>query len=269
MNGNAVGVRQNVVRAQHPGPGGNAPYAGHGGPVNYGGYDDGAVEVAADVAYGARTNKKSLTTVIILVVLGLGIVGTLAFIVNVLSDPTARQQQAKQEREVVLDPKEFEKAVDESVVKVENLLKRVPNAEVQRTSNFAESLSAIQAGGGTPPTWNNAPAPGSPFRTQGFQVKALDEKNNRTHVGFVMLLYYKTAEEVEKARAEIDREIGGDTRNYGIYANPAMWYIAYTGVNFKGKLKDSLDSAMRLGAPSGYRQFTDRVGSTMREELKH
>jgi hypothetical protein len=268
-SGRAVGARQNVVRAQHPGPGGNAPYAGQGGPVGYNEYDDGAVEVAADVAYGARSDKKSVVTIIILVVLGLGIVGTLGFIVSVLNDPSARQEKARKEREEVLDPKEFEKAVDTAIGKVDTLLKRVPDSEVKETTNFSEALQAIQDGGGSVPSWTAAPAPGSPFRSKGFLVKYNDKKNKRTHVGFVMLLYYKTADEVEQAKAEINRYLGGDTRNYGIHANPSMWYVAYTGVNFKGKLKDALDNAMRAGAPATFRQFTDRTGSTLREELKH
>lgn len=266
--GRSLSARQNVVRVQRPAAGA-APYGGRGGPVDYaGGYDDDVVEVRADVAYGERTNKKSLTTTIILIVLGLGIVGTLGFIVSVLSDSTARNEQLKKEREEVLDPKEFERAVDESVAKVRKLLEKVPNSQVTETTNFDEALQAIQDTGGVPPAWTAAPAPGSPFRTKGFLVSMKDEQNGVTQVGFVMLLYYKTSEEVEKARTEIDRYLGGDTRNYGVHANPAMWFVAYTGVNYKGTLKDALDSAMRLGAPATYKQFTDRVGATMRDELK-
>ena len=274
--GQPVSGRQNVVRVQHPGAGGKAPMRGQGGPVGFNGghqagysqYEDDVVEVNANVAYGERTNKKSLMTMVILIVLGLGIVGTLGFIVSVLSDSSARDAELKKEREVVLDPKDFERAVDDSVAKVRTLLNNVPDAEVQETTNLDEALKAIQDTGGTPPTWTAPPAPGTPFRTHGFLIKAKDQRTGLPVVGFVMLLYYKTAAEVEQARAEVDRHLGGDTRNYSIHTNPAMWFAAYSGVNYKGVVKDALTNAMRLGAPASYKQFTDRVGATMRDELK-
>lgn len=266
-----VNARQNVVRVQHPGAGGSAPYRGQGGPVSYGQADNDYVEVAADVSYGKRTNTRAIINMVILIVLGLGIAGTMFFIVSVLQED--RSARLKQEKEEVLDPKEFERAVDESVEKVRTLLKGVKGAQVQETTNFDEALSAIEAAGGVSPGWSAAPAPGSPFRSHGFVVKMqVEDRMNPGKfynvVGFVMLLYYKSANEVGNAKSEIDRYLSGDARNYGTFSNPAMWFVAYTGVNYKGELKDALDRAMKLGPPATYRQFTDRVGSTLREDLK-
>lgn len=269
--GRPLTQRQNVVRVQHPGAGGNAPYAAKGGPVAFQQADEDYVEVAADVSYGKRTNTKSLINLVVLLVLGLGIVGTLFFIVSVLKED--RSERIKQEKEVVLDPKDFERAVDESVGKVRGLLQSLPDAQVQETTNFSEAIEAIKATGGVPPGWSASPAPGTPFRSHGFVVKMpVADRNNPgktyTSVGFVMLLYYKSAGEVDSAKGEIDRYLAGDTRNYGSFSSPAMWFVSYMGVNYKGELKDALYRAMKLGPPVTYKQFTDRVGSTLRDDLK-
>ena len=47
-----------------------------------------------------------------------------------------------------------------------------------------------------------------------------------------------------------------------------MWYVAYMGVSHGGPLRDALKTAMDVGAPSTFKQFTDRVGSTLRDDLK-
>ncbi|MCA8915546.1 MAG: hypothetical protein KDB90_09050 [Planctomycetes bacterium] len=267
-SGNPVGGRQNVVRV----PAGAAPYAARGGPVSYGDAEQNDyVEVAADVTYGKRTNSKAIINTVILLGLGLGIVLTLYFIVTSLKEDRAEQQ--KQEKEVVLDAKDFERAIDESVAKVRNMLAALPDAEVQETTNFEEAISAIRAGGGVSPGWEAPPKPGSPFRSHGFAVKmVVADRNNpgKTHLvqGFIMLLYYKTSEEVERAKSEIDRYLAGDTRNYGSFSNPSMWYAAYMGVDFKGELHSTLGRSMSAGAPASYKQFTDRMGSTMRDSLK-
>src|SRR5690606_1369815 len=107
--GNPVGARQNVVRVQR----GAAPYAAQGGPVNYGQEERDVVEVNADVAYGQKGNTRALINLVILIVLGLGIVGTLYIIVTSIKGNRAEEQ--KQEREVVLDTKDFERAIDQSV----------------------------------------------------------------------------------------------------------------------------------------------------------
>ncbi|MCB9894975.1 MAG: hypothetical protein H6839_11040 [Planctomycetes bacterium] len=267
-NGRPLGARQNVVRV----PAGGAPYAAQGGPVNYGQPEErDYVEVAADVTYGKRSNTKALINTFMLIGLGLGICITLYFIVTTLKSDRAEQQ--KQEREVVLDSKDFERAIDESVDKVRNMLKALPDSEVQETTNFEEAINAIKAGGGVAPGWEAPPKPGSPFRSHGFAVKmVVPDRNNpgKTHLvqGFIMLLYYKTSEEVDRAKSDIDRYLSGDTRNYGSFSNPSMWYAAYMGVDFKGELHSTLGRAMSAGAPASYKQFTDRMGSTMRDSLK-
>jgi hypothetical protein len=265
-SGRTVGaVKQNVVRVQHPG---SAPYASTGAH-GYGAAEDDYVEVSAEVAYGGR-DKKSLVTTLILVGLGIGMVITLFFIVSVMAGNP--EEEGRQRREVVQDPKDLERGVDEAVAKVRNLLKAVPGAEVQETTDFDEAIKAIQASGGAGPGWSAPPKPGTPFRVHGFTISApLVDRNNPDRKvishGFVMLLYYKTADEVKQAGDAVNREIGGDKRNYSIYTNPAVWYVTYGGYDYGGVVKDSVDKAMKVGAPI-LRQFTDRTGSTLREDLK-
>jgi hypothetical protein len=265
-NGSPVGGgKQNVVRVQHPGAG--TPYASS---QQYGGgAEEDYVEVRADVVYGAKSSKNLVTTVI-LVVLGIGIVLTLWFIVSVFKGD--RTEEARQQREVVQDPKEFERSIDEAVGKVRALLNTVPDAEVQETTNFDDAIKAIQAAGGASPGWSAPPKPGQPFAVHGFVIKApIKQRNNPDKVtmsyGFVMLLYYKTSGEVSSADSEIKRELGGDKRNYSIYSNPAVWYVTYAGYDYGGVVKDKIDKAMKLGTPVT-RQFTDRTGATLREDLK-
>jgi hypothetical protein len=192
------------------------------------------------------------------------------FIVSVLS--TDQTEQARQKREEVLDPKDFEKSIDESVAKVRTMLNGVPEATVQETTNFDEVIAAIEASGGSAPGWSAPPKPGQPFRVHGFTIKApVKDRNNpersvMSH-GFVMLLYYKTADEVTAAEGVIRQAIGNDRRNYSLFPNPAVWYVAYSGYDYSGIVKDKVDTAMKVGVPVT-RQFTDRTGSTLREDLK-
>lgn len=264
-NGRPVGGgKQNVVRVQHPGARA-APYAS----AQPQGQEDEFVEVRADVVYGGKSSKNLVTTVV-LVVLGIGIVLTLWFIVSVFKGD--RTEEARQQREVVQDPKEFERSIDEAVGKVRTLLKNVPDAEVQETTNFEEAIQSIQDSGGVPPGWSAPPKPGQPFGVHGFLIKApIRSRNNPDKVtmsyGFVMLLYYKTSGEVTSADAEVKREIGGDKRNYSIYSNPTVWYLTYAGYDYGGIVKDAIDKAMKMGTPVP-RQFTDRTGATLREDLK-
>jgi hypothetical protein len=257
-------VKQNVVRVQHPGA---APYSSSGA-ADYGGEED-VVEVRADVAYGGKNNKNLVTT-FILIGLGIGMLCTFAFIVVTCSgNPT---EEGRQRREVVQDPKDLERGVDEAVAKVRTLLKAVPGAEVQETTSFDEAIKAIQASGGSAPGWSAPPKPGQPFRAHGFIIKApLVDRNNPdrkiTSVGFVMLLYYKTSDEVKQAGDSITRDLGDDRRNYSVYTNPAVWYVTYGGYDYGGVVKDAVDRSMKSGAPI-LRQFTDRTGSTLREDLK-
>ena len=247
--------------------GGRAPYAAPGGG-NYAGEED-VVEVRADVAYGGKSNK-NLVTSLILVGLGIGIVLTMFFIVSVLTGNPA--EEGRQAREVVQDPKDMERAVDEALVKVRNLLKAVPDAEVQETVNFDDTIKAIKESGGVGPGWSAPPKPGQPFRAHGFVIKApIKDRNNPTKVtwcnGFVMLLYYKTSDEVKQASESVKRDLGDDRRNYSIYTNPSVWYVTYGGYDYGGIVKDAIDKSMKVGAPI-LRQFTDRTGSTLREDLK-
>jgi hypothetical protein len=262
-NGRTVGA--GLPAGARPRQPGATPYASARQAAD----EDDYVEVSAEVAYGAK-DKKSLVTSLILVGLAIGMIITMFFIVSVLTGNP--EEEGRQRREVVQDPKDLERGVDEAVAKVRALLKAVPDAEVQETNSFDEAVKAIQASGGAGPGWSAPPKPGTPFRAHGFTIKApIKDRNNPDKVrwchGFVMLLYYKTADEVKAASDAITRDLGDDRRNYSIYTNPAVWYVTYGGYDYGGVVKDSVDKAMKVGAPI-LRQFTDRTGSTLREDLK-
>lgn len=262
-DGRAISGRQNVVKVKHPGQGGG-PYA-KGGPVaGMGqGEEDGVVEVGADVAYGSRTNTKAIINLAILLALGIGIVITLYFIVTAFKqDHTERERK---EREIVLDEPAFEEAIDKSVGHARAALERVDGAEVQQSTSFKEAVTAIVEADGNSPMWSAAPRPGNPFRVHGFT--ATHDYRGAKVKGFVMLLYYRTAEEVAAAQNEINKYIGPDMPNYGVKVNSSMWYVAYMGVSHGGPLRDALKTAMDVGAPSSFKQFTDRVGGTLRDGL--
>jgi hypothetical protein len=265
-DGKSISARRNVVKMQHPGPGGNAPYAAaRGGPVGYEDHDeDGYVEVAAEVTYGQRTNTKNIINIVIMLALGIGIIITLFFIVTTLQED--RSEQIRQEREIVLDKAAFEEAIDTSVGNAKTALQRVEGAQVQESTNFDEAIQAIITAGGSSPNWEAPPRPGNPFRVQGFTVT--HEYKGAQVKGFVMLLYYETAEEVGQAQFQLNKYFDKEMTHYGIKVNSSMWYVAYMGVSHGGPMRDALKTAMDVGAPSTFKQFTDRVGGTLRDELK-
>jgi hypothetical protein len=265
-------VRKQVVKINHPGAAGPKP-AAYGSPVA--GFqqsrgagaqaDDDVVEVSADVVYGKRKNTKSMVNGIILVVIGLATVAVLWILVSALKED--RSERMKQEKEVVLDPKDFERAVNDSITRVRKRLALIPGAEIQETTNFDEALQAITDGGGVNPGWgSSAPVPGQPFKSYGFVVKTVDPQSKLPLVGFIMLLYYKTAPEVGSAESDLKRWFGNDTRNYMMRTDPTMWFASYGGVNYKGAVYDALIDIQTIGKPSSYKQFTDRVGATMKDQ---
>ncbi|MBX3474602.1 MAG: hypothetical protein KF754_09485 [Planctomycetes bacterium] len=253
-DGNLVGARQSVVKVAHPKAGGG-PVA----PNPIGKRDEDAVMVSAGVAYGGKRNPKTIATVVTLIAIGIGSVVLLWIIIGALKGDASRE--AKEKKEVVQDPKEFERAVDESINRVRKMLKSTNGVTVQETTSFADALDIIVQAGGTSPGWSESPRPGSPFKSAGFVLTGKETRGKLDDGGFVMLLYYKTAEEVNRAADEIRRSIGGNQR-FSIKVNAEMWYIAYSGVAYAGAIDSALRAARDLGAPSTFKQFTDRVGAT-------
>lgn len=254
-DGHLIGARQSVVKVQHPkaggGPVARQPMAQRD--------DEAPVVVAASTAYGANRNPKTIATVVTLIAIGIGSLVLLWIIIGALQGDATRE--AKEKREIVQDPKEFERAVDESIDRVRKMLKSTQGVTVQETTSFNEALDIIVKSGGSSPSWNEAPRPGQPFKSAGFVLTGKETRGKLDDGGFVMLLYYKTSDEVNRAAEEIRRVIGGNTR-FSIKVNPEMWYIAYSGVAYAGAIDTALKSARDMGAPSTFKQFTDRVGAT-------
>jgi len=250
-DGMIVGGRQSVVRVAHPG----------GGPVaqQQQQYDEEPVVVAAGAAYGSKSNAKSLATTGILIGIGIATVIVLWVLVSAFQgDP---KREAEQKKQVVQDPKEFERAVDKSIGDVRKMLKNQANVTVNESASFSDTLELIGKSGGVSPGWTTPPRPGSPFKSAAFVLSGKETRGKLDDGGFVMLLYYKTADEVNRAAEEIRRSISGN-KNFAITVNVEMWYVAYSGVAYPGVIDTALKNARELGKPSSFSQFTDRVGAT-------
>lgn len=219
-----------------------------------------AVQVHAGVAYGSKGNGKAIVTTAIVLGIGVASIVVLYLIVSTLA--SGRKDDAIQRKEVVQDPRDFERAIDESVARVRKLLQNVPNAELHETADFSTVLDLIQQSGGSTPAWSEPPRPGQPFKTAAFVLEGKHENTGQPDGGFVMLLYYRTAAEVESASREINSQISGSTQNFSLTVNKEIWYVAYSGNPFGGRIFDALKAARDLGKPHSLRQFTDRVGST-------
>lgn len=218
------------------------------------------VTVAATTAYGGKTTNKALISALVAVGITLGSLVVLYFIVQAVQDRRATQQQER--KEIVQDARSFEKAIDESVARVRKLLSADQSREMRETNDFHEVLDLIQASGGQAPLWQDPPRPGKPFKSFGFVVSGKHENTGEPDAGFIMLLYYRTAAEVNAAAAEISSQISGNTRNFSLTANADIWYLAYSASPYGGSLFDTLRQARDMGAPSSFSQFTDRVGGT-------
>lgn len=248
LSGPGVGARKQVVKV--------SPGAARGGPVGPA-PDDEPVTVAADVAYGRRSNPKAIINGVILVALGIGMVVTMYFIVTAFKGD--RAAELKKEKEEVLDKADFEKAVDEAVKKARAGLTRVEGAEVRETTNFDEPIVAIAQAGADVPQWKQGIQPGTPFRAVGFTIKAKDKRTGVMVHGFVMLLYYLKADEVAAAFSKVQGDLTGLNR-FSVKENRAVWYVAYGGASYGGEVYDAIMNAMNLGTPVP-EQFKRRTGS--------
>jgi hypothetical protein len=222
-----------------------------------------SVEVSADVVYGKQSNPKSVISGVVLVILGLGIVGLLYFIITTFTED--RAERAKQQKEVVLDKKEFGRAVDDAVSQARTLLASIPEVEIRETTDFTAAMAAIREAGGSAPAWNQGLRPGKPFKAHGFEITAPDKRTGTRVVGFVMLLYYTTAQEVDAAYTELDRELRAHNTNITVHISQPTWFVAYGGASYGGELHDRIRNAMARAQPSSFKQFTDRVGATWSE----
>jgi hypothetical protein len=219
-----------------------------------------AVTVSAGAAYGGKPSNKGLISGLIAVAIGISCIVVLFLIVQALAGEREHEQQ--QRKDVVQDPRAFEKAVDASVDKVRKLLASNPKREVRETSDFSEVMHLIRASGAAVPDWQAPPRPGQPFKSFGFVLSGKHENTGQPDAGFVMLLYYRTAAEVKAASEEISKQISSNKVNFSLKVNYELWYVAYSGTPYSGSLFDTLKNARDLGQPSSFSQFTERVGST-------
>lgn len=262
-DGQFVSQAQTVVKIQQPNAGGSGPYqqAPNRAPGLAEDYDD-YVEVDGGAMLGTTKSNKNLVTTLVFVATGIGIVTMLWLIVSTLKED--RSEAERQEREVVQDPADFEKEINKSIANVKKTLSLIKSVEIEETTDFSEVMDIISQTKDCDTLILSAPVvPGSPFKYKGFVVKAPYEKKPGVfNHGFIMLLYYKTAQEVVDAESEIRQVFGGSRINYGYKADSSIWYITYSGCRYRDIMQDKILDSRTRGAPTGLRQFTDRVGST-------
>ncbi|MHC4840364.1 MAG: FmdB family zinc ribbon protein [Planctomycetota bacterium] len=260
-DGQFVNQAKTVARIQRPAAGSN-PYrqAGHAAPGLQEDYDD-YVEVDGGALLGTKKSNKNLVTMVVLAVTGISIIGFLWIIVGMLKED--RTENLRQEKEVVQDPKAFEKSVNKSIDNVRKILGTIDKVEITETTDFKEVVDIIND---TPNcdalVLPGAQIPGSPFKYKGFVVKSPYKNTPDFNHGFVMLLYYKTAAEVQAAEKQIKTTFGGSTINYSFVVDSETWYVAYSGCRYNDGMASRIKRALENGAPSDFKQFTDRVGST-------
>ena len=269
LSGNRPGAKPAAGRGgppaprRRPRPGRSAqpaPYA-VGGDYD----DDGPVEISADIAYGRKKSPRAMINMIILMVLAVGMIATVGFIVNTFKSD--RIEVAKKKKEVVLDLKDYERAINESVDRVRDVLQRDESMQFRETGNLKEVVDIIaQSDGGAPPGWSTPPKPGSPFKSYSFTLHWKDEKNDVQHAGFLVLLYYKTGTEVIRAGKELEGKCTTSS-HYGLKVSPDIWFAAYSGVNFSGKLRDAIRAGMTRAEPSSFHQFQRRMGAELDPSL--
>ena len=107
------------------------------------------------------------------------------------------------------------------------------------------------------PNWATPPKPGSPHKSYTFVCTHTDSNGNK-HAGFIVLLYYKTLEEVNTAQAQLNTLVPGNA--FGKSVQPDMWFISYYGVSVKGPVMDALNQAKGVGPASDFEQFRKRTG---------
>ena len=257
-DGQFVNQPQTVVKIQHPGAAGSGPYqqTPQHSPGLQQDYND-YVEVDGGSILGTTKSNKSLTTMIIIGVTGISLIGFFWFIVTAFKSD--RSAELKQEIEVVQDPVDYEKSVDSAISSARARLNKVEGAEIIESTDFSEVVEIIN---NTPKCdqliMTNPPIPGSPFKAKGFIIKAPYKKTKKINHGFVMLLYYKTMDEAVAAAREVETYFGGAKSNYGYKPNSELWFVGYSGVRYPGSLASAIQAALNAGPPTETKQYKNR-----------
>lgn len=257
-NGRPVATQRRGAPARRPA--GPTPYQPpRGGPVPPNQRE--VVEVNAAATYGRKNNNT--LNLILIGVTGVTIVCALFFAVKVFS--ADGQEEARKEKEQVLNKEDFATAISKSVDNVRKRLKSNPDFEVQETTDFTSVKEAMFAASGQELPFTTGVQPGKPFKSYGFVVSGLVKGTKKRAHCCLMLLYYTTLEEFKSALNELRSTIGG--RNYiGVKAESHLWYIAYYATNYAGSVYDTVKDAAAIGSPSSFNQFQARMGAEFKNK---
>lgn len=213
------------------------------------------VEVDFAVAHGKKDNSAMLRMIFV-VVGGIVLVIFIGILVTNLQSGAAERKKA--EKEKVLDVKKYDEAIDKAVAKVKGALAAGGKCQAYESDNVSEVLDAMAA---TPnfvkPNWTTPPKPGTPYRSHTFICTHTDANGNK-HAGFIVLLYYKTLDEVNAATSQLNTLITSNA--FGKSVAPDMWFIAFYGVNVRGPVMDALNQAKGVAPASDFEQFRKRTG---------
>lgn len=223
-------------------------------------YDENApVEISAEVVHGPRTDVNSILKVVFFIVGGLAFVAILITIMSSLGSSRAEQQ--RKEKEEVLDLADYDKAISDARQNMALAMKRFADVEMIETADLSPATNAIARapeGGAVP--WQSPPRPGAPYRSYSFLFKHTDKWKN-THYGFLVVLYYKTAKEVEQASATLREQCAQPAKYCAFKTNTALWWASYQGVNLQGPVADAINAVSSASIPAGLKQFSKRMGT--------
>ncbi|MCF6227072.1 MAG: hypothetical protein L3J82_00160 [Planctomycetes bacterium] len=254
-DGQFVNQPQTVVRMQHPGAGRANPY--QQAPQQSPGLQKDYVEVDGGAMLGTTKSNKNLTTMVIIGVTGISLIGFFWFIITAFEGD--RSAELKQEIEIVQDPVDYEKSVNSAISNARAILNRIEGAEIIESTDFSEVVEIIN---NTPNcdqlVMPNPPIPGSPFKAKGFIIKAPYKRNKQMNHGFVMLLYYKTMDEAVAAGKEVETYFSGTKLNYGHGQDSGLWFVGYTGVRYPGSMASRIVEARKAGPPTESKQYQNR-----------
>ena len=214
-----------------------------------------AVEVDFAVAHGKKDHAAMLRMVFVLIGGAVFVTFVIILVTNLQSGAAERK---KQEREQVLDVKKYDEAIAKAITKVRGALSAAGRNQVMETESVSDVLDAMAAMPGfVKPNWSTPPKPGSPHKSFTFVATHTDANGNK-HAGFIVLLYYKTLDEVNAAQTQLQSMLPGNA--FGKSIQPDMWFIAYYAANVKGPVMDALNQAKGVGPASDFEQFRKRTG---------
>ncbi|MCC6574991.1 MAG: hypothetical protein IT462_14525 [Planctomycetes bacterium] len=220
--------------------------------------EDGEVEVSAAFMHGPRSDQKAILKVVFFIAMGLAFVTVLYFLVSNLN--TGRAEQKRKEKEEVANVGDFESAINKAKERIDVVVKAFPNVDITESNDLsavATAFATAKNGGAVP--WTTPPRPGNPLRSYSYVLKHRDSYKH-DHFGYVVVLYYRTAQEVAQAEETLRAQCTTPASFCGYSVNSSLWFACYSGANLGGPVYDAIERIKSEALPVDFKQFQKRVG---------